>query len=271
MAYKIRLRKKNPGGKPGAVVGEIGRYASQATAAREAQALADKRAFQPGVQITVETVGRKGTETPRTSGVRQGMGKRRSVARKANGKKARKGNSKRKRNNAAGSRLDLDPQQEVLYDTLKTYAENDGDSYPHAVTAVDKAWSTYRKERDANERGDFNYVRALLITALVRGDAGWKRTNGKKGGGKRKANKGLKRTAKRNGLYVRTPEGFVDVDFDGSFKQNPKLKAAGNRTILGHHVTGRKGSWTVHPYGKTFRDLVGVRSWLKRHIAEARR
>ena len=55
--YEIRLRRKNPNGPPGAIVGRLGTYPTQAAAKTDAQRLADKRTFAPGVQITVEPKG----------------------------------------------------------------------------------------------------------------------------------------------------------------------------------------------------------------------
>ena len=54
MAYEIRLRKKNPGKKPGPVVGKLGTYATQAAAKTDAQRLADSGTFKKGIQVTVE-------------------------------------------------------------------------------------------------------------------------------------------------------------------------------------------------------------------------
>lgn len=241
-SFQVRLRKKNPGGGVGKVLRTIGPYPTAAAAKAEAQALADKRTFRSDVQLTVEGVG----------------------ARKANGKKRTTG---RKRNPT--SRRDLDPQQEVLFDTLKLIAENDGTSFPHAVTAVDAAWRDYRRERDQNEREDFRVIRDLLIKTLLSTDAGWKRTNGRK----------------KNGLVVRgkgRTQFTAPVAENDRFTapstmgptihrvKNPKLTAAGHKTILGHHVTGKRGAYVVHPYGKSFGTLVAVRAWLKGHVAESR-
>jgi len=54
MSFEIRLREKNPGGKPGKIVGSMGDYATQTLAQTDAQRLADQGAFTRDIQITVE-------------------------------------------------------------------------------------------------------------------------------------------------------------------------------------------------------------------------
>ena len=75
MAYEIRLRKKDTKGKPGKIIGRLGQYATIKAAKPDAQALADRRTFAPGVQITIEKV-----PTRRKNGISRG----RALAHSAN-------------------------------------------------------------------------------------------------------------------------------------------------------------------------------------------
>ena len=63
MPYHVKIRKKNPAGKPGACFGTFGPFTTQAKAKQQAQILADDAA--PGVVVTVEPVRRTANKRKR--------------------------------------------------------------------------------------------------------------------------------------------------------------------------------------------------------------
>lgn len=215
--YQIRLRKKNPGGKPGAVVGRLGSYPTQKAAKTDAQRLADKRVFNPATQITVEAI--QGSPRSRSSALRKSQAIAKAT-RYSNPKKTRKFNGK-----------------------VYTYAGTGPKSKANRIAKeLRAAGSAARVVKDGKQWALYTRLRTAPVRSNPR--LSRRRTS-------------FTAPVAENDRFT----GPVSMSAPTAYRKNPS-----DWTYLGHDIVGKRGDWTVLPYGKRFKKKTTAKRWISAHV-----